>query len=88
MRSKWRTATIGDLVTLQRGFDLPSQERKAGSIPVMGSAGISGYHDKASTSGPGVVIGRSGVGSMGVTSFIDRDFWALNRTTLGSSTTF
>lgn len=80
MRSKWRTATIGDLVTLQRGFDLPSQDRKAGSIPVMGSAGISGYHDKASTGGPGVVIGRSGVGSMGVTSFIDRDFWALNTT--------
>lgn len=46
----------------------------------MGSAGISGYHDKPSTRGPGVVIGRSGVGSMGVTSFIDRDFWALNTT--------
>lgn len=80
MQSKWKIATIGDLVTLQRGFDLPSQEREAGPIPVMGSAGISGYHDKASTKGPGVVIGRSGVGSMGVTSFIDRDFWALNTT--------
>lgn len=44
----------------------------------MGSAGITGYHDKATTSGPGVVIGRSGVGSMGVVSFIDRDYWALN----------
>ena len=80
MRSKWRIVTIGDLVTLQRGFDLPSQDRRTGSIPVMGSAGISGYHDKPSTKGPGVVIGRSGVGSMGVTSFIDRDFWALNTT--------
>lgn len=46
----------------------------------MGSAGITGFHDKATTKGPGVVIGRSGVGSMGVTSFIDRDFWALNTT--------
>lgn len=80
MQSEWRIATIGDLVALQRGFDLPSQERKAGLVPIMGSAGISGYHDKASTTGPGVVIGRSGVGSMGVTSFIDRDFWALNTT--------
>jgi type I restriction enzyme S subunit len=44
----------------------------------MGSAGITGYHDESTTSGPGVVIGRSGVGSMGVVSFIDRDYWALN----------
>lgn len=46
----------------------------------MGSAGVTGYHDKSTTKGPGVVVGRSGVGSMGVTSFIDRDFWALNTT--------
>lgn len=80
MPSDWHSKSLGDLLALQRGFDLPSQDRRSGPIPIMGSAGITGFHDKATTKGPGVVIGRSGVGSMGVTSFIDRDFWALNTT--------
>jgi len=80
MPSDWHSKSLGDLLALPRGFDLPSQDRRSGPIPIMGSAGITGFHDKATTKGPGVVIGRSGVGSMGVTSFIDRDFWALNTT--------
>ena len=80
MPSDWHSKSLGDLLALQRGFAVPSQDRRSGPIPIMGSAGITGFHDKATTKGPGVVIGRSGVGSMGVTSFIDRDFWALNTT--------
>lgn len=80
MSSEWKSLTIGDLITLQRGYDLPSQERRTGQVPIMGSAGITGLHVEATTKGPGVVIGRSGVGSMGVVSFIDRDYWALNTT--------
>ncbi len=35
----------------------------------MGSAGVNGYHNKARAKGPGVSIGRSGVGSLGVVSY-------------------
>lgn len=80
MSSGWVEKTLGEIVTLQRGYDLPSQSRLPGSIPIMGSAGITGYHNQPTTEGPGVVVGRSGVGSMGVASYIDRDFWALNTT--------
>lgn len=46
-------------------------------IPIMGSSGITGYHNKAKSKGPGVVIGRSG-NSMGETSFCSVDYWPLN----------
>ena len=73
----WRTATIGDFVTLQRGIDLPSNERTNGSVPIMGSFGITGYHDKAACKGPGVTVGRSGA-SIGTVSYIEEDYWPLN----------
>jgi len=73
----WRTATIGDFVTLQRGIDLPSNARTNGSVPIMGSSGITGYHDKAACKGPGVTVGRSGA-SIGAVSYIEEDYWPLN----------
>jgi restriction endonuclease S subunit len=78
MSSEWSMKPLGELLALQRGHDLPADSRTLGIVPVMGSAGITGFHNKATTVGPGVVIGRSGVGSMGVVSYIDRDYWALN----------
>ena len=44
----------------------------------MGSAGVTGYHDRAIAKGPGVTIGRSGVGSMGVVSYCQEDYWPHN----------
>ena len=75
--SEWPTKTLGDLVTLQRGIDLPASKRSDGQVPIMGSFGITGYHNKAAMSGPGVTVGRSGA-SIGVASYIDRDYWPLN----------
>ena len=74
---QWHRRTIGDLVTLQRGIDLPTAQRRPGSVPVMGSFGITGWHDEAACKGPGVIVGRSGA-SAGVVSYIDRDYWPLN----------
>ena len=74
----WRTTTLGEVVTLQRGFDLPRTERKLGSYPVIASTGPVGTHDRAVVQGPGVVIGRSG--SLGGGQFIKHDFWPLNTT--------
>lgn len=73
----WRQATLGDFVALQRGHDLPSQDRENGTVPIMGSFGITGHHSTAKAKGPGVTVGRSGA-SIGVTSYIGQDYWPLN----------
>ena len=78
MGGEWRTATLGEVVTLQRGFDLPTTERKLGSYPVIASTGPVGTHNRAIVQAPGVVIGRSG--SLGGGQFIKQDFWPLNTT--------
>ena len=77
MGSKWNYIAIGELITLQRGHDLPSQDRKEGCIPIMGSSGLTGFHNEAKTQGPGVVVGRSG-NSMGAVSYSESDYWPLN----------
>ena len=59
--------TLGEFVTLSRGIDLPDERRRQGSVPILGSFGITGYHDIAKVKGPGVTVGRSGA-SFGVVS--------------------
>jgi type I restriction enzyme S subunit len=73
----WRSATVGDLVTLQRGMDLPDADRRPGPIPIMGSFGVTGRHDQAACKGPGVTVGRSGA-SIGVVNYVEGDYWPLN----------
>jgi type I restriction enzyme S subunit len=75
--AEWPKKTIGDLVLLQRGIDLPDTERKPGLIPIMGSFGITGRHSEAACKGPGVTVGRSGA-SAGVVCYVEEDFWPLN----------
>lgn len=68
---------LGELITLQRGYDLPESQRRPGDVPVVGSAGINGYHDTARAKAPGVTLGRSGA-SFGKVSFVRKDFWPHN----------
>lgn len=78
MSSEWEDVTLGDILTLQRGMDLPVQDRKIGKIPIIASNGITGYHDHTPVKAPGVVIGRSG--SIGGGQYIECDYWPLNTT--------
>ena len=78
MASDWQDMTLGDFLTLQRGFDLPKKDRIEGPCPVIASTGPVGTHNHAMVSGPGVVIGRSG--SLGGGQYIREDFWPLNTT--------
>jgi type I restriction enzyme S subunit len=73
----WQTVTLGELVELQRGYDLPETRRRPGTVPVCGSAGINGYHDTAKAPGPGVTVGRSGA-SIGVVTFVNEPYWPHN----------
>ena len=78
MGSEWNEITLGEFIRLQRGHDLPASERRPGTVPVVGSAGVNGYHDTALAKAPGLTIGRSGVGSMGVVTYVDADYWPHN----------
>ena len=69
---------LSDAITLQRGFDLPTSQRRPGKYPVITSTGRTTTHNEARVKGPGVVIGRSG--SIGGGQFIQEDFWPLNTT--------
>lgn len=77
MRADWQLSTLAEVVQLQRGHDLPATVRGNGSIPVIGSFGVTGHHDEAKYGAPGVAIGRSGA-SIGVASYVDEPFWPLN----------
>ena len=69
---------LNEFITLQRGFDLPSNKRISGSVPIVASTGIAGYHNEIKVKAPGVVIGRSG--SIGGGQYIEKDFFPLNTT--------
>ncbi len=72
----WERVALEDALVLQRGFDLPVQNREEGKVPIYGSTGINGYHNIANVKAPGVVTGRSG--TLGVVHFVNQDYWALN----------
>ena len=75
MNDGWQDTSLGEVVELKRGYDLPRRERVAGSIPLVSSSGITDYHVEAKVKGPGVVTGR--YGTLGQVFFVSEDFWTL-----------
>ena len=75
--SDWETKTLGQYLTLQRGYDLTADQRTDGDVPVMGAGGQNGTHVTSKACGPGVVIGRSG-SSFGQVYLSEQDFWPHN----------
>ena len=74
----WRVGRLDDLLILQRGFDLPAQDRIPGEVPIIAASGPSGTHQEAMVQGPGVVTGRSGV--LGRVFLEFGPYWPLNTT--------
>ena len=72
----WRDLTLGEVITLKRGHDLPEQRRVVGPVPVVSSSGITGSHNEAKVDPPGVVTGR--YGTIGEVFFIEEPYWPLN----------
>ena len=72
----WLVQNFGEFATLHRGYDLPIQDRTSGSVPIVGSNGVVGYHNVVKIKGPGVVTGRSG--SIGISYYVEDDYWPLN----------
>ena len=74
----WQVGMLQDLLVLQRGFDLPAQDRTVGAFPIIAASGPSGTHAEGKVKGPGVVTGRSGV--LGRVFMELDDHWPLNTT--------
>ncbi|MDY2867865.1 MAG: restriction endonuclease subunit S [Mesosutterella sp.] len=66
-----------DLVTLQRGFDLPVSHRSGTGFPVYGSNGVLGFHSEFKSEN-GIITGRSG--TIGKVEYCEGKFWPLNTT--------
>lgn len=72
----WGTKPLMEVATLQRGHDLPVQDRVDGAFPIFAANGPVGFHDVAKCDGPGVVTGRSG--TIGKVHFVEGAYWPLN----------
>ncbi|NEO45586.1 MAG: restriction endonuclease subunit S [Moorea sp. SIO4A3] len=72
----WTVKPLGEVATLQRGFDLPIHKRISGKIPVFAANGAVGFHNESKIQGPGVVTGRSG--TLGKVNYVESDYWPLN----------
>ena len=71
------TTDFINVVKLQRGFDLPVQDRQQdGDVPVYGSNGALDRHNIAKIRGGGVITGRSG--TIGKVYYTESDYWPLN----------
>ena len=57
---EWEEIKLGDIAIFHYGKSLTKQNRVDGDIPVFSSAGLVGFHNKALTDTPGIIIGRKG----------------------------
>ncbi|MGD9366043.1 MAG: restriction endonuclease subunit S [Desulfobacteraceae bacterium] len=69
---------IGDLCDFKYGKALKKENRNEGSIPVYGSNGIVGYHDKALVIKKTIVVGRKG--SIGEVHIANVPSWPIDTT--------
>jgi type I restriction enzyme S subunit len=72
----WNVKQLKFVVTFQRGYDLPDDDRIPGPYPVVGSGGIIAYHNKYKANAPTLVTGR--YGSVGRFFLIQEPSWPLN----------
>lgn len=72
----WPLKPLIEVAKLQRGFDLPIQDREVGEVPILAANGAIGFHSTAICNGPGVITGRSG--TIGKVHFVEKDYWPLN----------
>lgn len=74
----WTTGRLDNYFVLQRGFDLPKQDRKKGQYPLVSSNGITDFINTYKIKRPVVVTGRSG--TIGSVNYVDENSWPLNTT--------
>ena len=75
----WTTMTLSRFSPLTYGKGLKSDVRNSsGHVPVFGSNGQVGWHDKALTDGPAVIVGRKG--TVGSVHYSPEPCWPIDTT--------
>lgn len=75
----WNELRLENFAPFVYGKSLPtSQRNSSGSIPVVGSGGIIGYHDVGLTNKPTIVIGRKG--TVGSVHYFSGPCWPIDTT--------
>lgn len=72
----WKVKMLEELLELAYGKALKADDRKKGAIPVYGSNGQIGWHDKKLVTGPGIIVGRKG--NPGVVKYSQNDFFPID----------
>ena len=58
--SNYDLKSFNEVCTLEYGGSLPKRNRIVGDYPVVGSNGITGYHNEFLIEGPAIIVGRKG----------------------------
>lgn len=74
----WEWAKLDEICFFEYGEGLPENKRVKGKIPVYGSNGIVGYHNKYYIRGPAIIVGRKG--SFGKVNMSETDCWPIDTT--------
>jgi len=73
----WARSELKDLAEVHYGKSLPEKNRNlSGKVPVLGSSGIVGTHDRAQTAGKCIVIGRKG--AAGSVHLVQQPCWPID----------
>lgn len=74
--SEWLKLKLRDIIVLNYGKALKTQDRKDGNIPVFSSAGLTGYHNQALIEKEGIIVGRKG--TIGKIYISNSPFWCID----------
>jgi type I restriction enzyme M protein len=77
-RSAFPLRRFEEVCTLEYGASLPKEKRIEGEYPVVGSNGITGYHNEYIVEGPAIVVGRKG--SAGEVTLIEKNCFPIDTT--------
>lgn len=73
---EWQIKNLGEILKLEYGKSLIQENRVDGAIPVYGSSGIVGFHNKSLVNSPGIIVGRKG--NVGAIHFVNRPFYPID----------
>jgi type I restriction enzyme M protein len=76
--SKFALLPFEKVCTLEYGAALPKEKRVDGEYPVLGSNGITGYHNEYLIEGPAIIVGRKG--SVGEVTFVEENCYPIDTT--------
>jgi type I restriction enzyme S subunit len=72
----WELCPLNKVLHFAYGKALPKTAREDGDVPVYGSGGIVGTHNRALVKGPGIIVGRKG--TVGSLFWESRDFYPID----------